>query len=274
MYTKLFSSITDSTIWREDDHVRLVWITMLAMTDKFGHVTSSVPGLADRARVTIEKTVDALRVLSSPDEWSRSAENDGRRIRAIGGGWMLLNYVKYSKIRNLDERREYMRKYMQAYRKHPVNNVNSSKPQLAHTDVDLNQTKAEKGSKAETIKNKISNTSEVVTSNSGDVELAVCEIAKLHPKIADSNNLSQEVQHAIASAVARHGRDLVWAGTKNLTEVPIDLIRFIPNPGKYFRESCYKLDPKVWGRSGDNEQRPTKREQKFEEARRRSRETD
>ncbi len=108
---------------------------MLAMADKYGHVQASVPGLADRARVTIEKTVDALRTLSAPDEWSRSKENEGRRIEEIGGGWNLLNYVKYRRIRDEEERKEYMRQYMRKRRgKQGVNNVsnvNSSKPRLA-----------------------------------------------------------------------------------------------------------------------------------------------
>jgi hypothetical protein len=45
-FTKLFSSITESTVWDEPDRVRLVWITMLAMADKHGRVWASVPGLA------------------------------------------------------------------------------------------------------------------------------------------------------------------------------------------------------------------------------------
>lgn len=140
MYTKLFNSLTDSTIWREPDNVRIVWITMLAMSDKQGHVMASVPGLADRARVSLDKTVQALEKLSQPDEWSRSDEHEGRRIEKIGGGWALLNYVKYSRIRDEEERKEYMRNYMRKRRKQIVNNVssvNSSKPGLAHTDVDI-----------------------------------------------------------------------------------------------------------------------------------------
>ena len=48
-YSKLFSEICDSTIWREPDHVRIVWITMLAKANKHGEVMASIPGLADAA---------------------------------------------------------------------------------------------------------------------------------------------------------------------------------------------------------------------------------
>lgn len=35
---KLFGSIVASTIWREDDKTRLVWITLLALSDRDGFV--------------------------------------------------------------------------------------------------------------------------------------------------------------------------------------------------------------------------------------------
>lgn len=94
-FSKLESSIIHSTIWREPNHIRIVWITMLAMTDPKGRVMSSVPGLADAARVSLEECIEALDRFRSPDEWSRDPENDGRRIDDIAGGWLILNYMKY-----------------------------------------------------------------------------------------------------------------------------------------------------------------------------------
>src|SRR4029078_12548203 len=109
MFTKLFSSITDSTIWREPDHVRLCCITMLAKCDKHGIVYASVPGLSDAAKVSLESCQDAILKLSSPAEWSRSKEDERRRIHEFDGGWMLINHHKYKKIKDADERREYVR---------------------------------------------------------------------------------------------------------------------------------------------------------------------
>lgn len=99
-FVKLFSSITDSTVWGEPDSTRLVWITMLAMTDQHGHINASVPGLAHRARVPIGDCEAALRTFLSPDPYSRTAEYDGRRIEVIDGGWRLLNYQKYREFGN------------------------------------------------------------------------------------------------------------------------------------------------------------------------------
>lgn len=108
-YTKLFNSILASTIWREDDKTRIVWITMLAMADKNGVAESSIPGLADMARVSIADCEAALEKLAAPDKYSRTKEFDGRRIEAVDGGWRLLNHGKYRSKMSADERREYNR---------------------------------------------------------------------------------------------------------------------------------------------------------------------
>ena len=94
-YTKLFHGIVHSTIWDEPAEVRLVWITMLALADAHGEVHASVPGLAHAARVSLDGCRHALERLSSPDDESRSKEDGGRRIRAIDGGWFLINHEKY-----------------------------------------------------------------------------------------------------------------------------------------------------------------------------------
>lgn len=116
MYTKLFGSIVHSTIWREPDHVRLVWITMLALSDKNGFVWASVPGLADASRVSVEQCREAVARLSSPDPDSRTQVAEGRRIEQIDGGWWLINHAKFQAIKNMDERRDAVRLAVQRHR--------------------------------------------------------------------------------------------------------------------------------------------------------------
>jgi hypothetical protein len=115
-YTKLFSSIVHSTIWREENHVRLVWITMMAICDKNGIVEASLPGLADLARVSIKECQDALERLSAPDKWSRTQDHEGRRIEAVDGGWRLLNHAKYRGMLVAEKKRESNRIRQQRYR--------------------------------------------------------------------------------------------------------------------------------------------------------------
>lgn len=115
-YTKLFSSITESTVWGESYATRIVWVTMLAMADAKGAVYGSVPGLARRANVTLQEVEQALAAFMAPDAYSRTKDEDGRRIEEIDGGWRLINHAKYSAVRNAEERREYKRKWDQEHR--------------------------------------------------------------------------------------------------------------------------------------------------------------
>lgn len=140
-YTKLFNTILASTIWREDDRTRIVWITMLAAADRDGVVEASVPGLADFARVPVEDCRRALEALSRPDPDSRSKEYSGRRIEPVEGGWRLLNHAKYRAKMNSDDRREYLRKKQAEYRKRKqasthVNNVSDKSTVLTHAEAE------------------------------------------------------------------------------------------------------------------------------------------
>ena len=105
-YTKLFSSITESTVWCEPAGTRLVWITLLAKCDMFGRFAGSVPGLARLANVSLEDTSKALETLQAPDPYSRTPDNEGRRLEVIDGGWRLLNHEKYRDLRDEERRRQ------------------------------------------------------------------------------------------------------------------------------------------------------------------------
>jgi hypothetical protein len=105
-FTKLFNQILDSTIWREDDRTRILWITMLAMADRDGIVRSSVPGLADRARISIEDCEAGLERFQQADKYSTSQDDEGRRIRLVDGGWLLINHSKYRVLMSAEDQRE------------------------------------------------------------------------------------------------------------------------------------------------------------------------
>lgn len=127
-FVKLYSSITESTIWDEDDPTRICWITMLAMSDRRGRVMASVPGLAHRARISVEACARALAKFAAPDEHSRTKEHDGRRIEEIDGGWMLLTYEKHRARQNEEACKESKRVYAEKRR------LRGDKPIKAMTD--------------------------------------------------------------------------------------------------------------------------------------------
>lgn len=115
-YTKLFSSITESTVWGEPYATRVVWVAMLAMADAQGNVYASLPGLARRANVTLDEAERALQSFAAPDPHSRTQEQQGRRIEVIDGGWHLINHGKYGAIRGAEERRDYKREWDRKHR--------------------------------------------------------------------------------------------------------------------------------------------------------------
>lgn len=115
-YTKLFSHIITSSVWSEDDQTRILWITLLALTDKHGEVMASIPGLAKVSNLTIESVKRGIENLSSPDEYSRTPDEEGRRIVQIPGGWSVVNYEKHRRMASIDEQREKTAARVQRFR--------------------------------------------------------------------------------------------------------------------------------------------------------------
>lgn len=137
-YTKLFSSITESTVWGEPYATRIVWVAMLAMADAKGQVYGSIPGLARRANVTLQEVETALESFRLPDPYSRTKDADGRRIEDIDGGWRLINHAKYGAIRGAEERREYKREWDRKNRSKAAKEAAS--PDKNPDDSDINPT--------------------------------------------------------------------------------------------------------------------------------------
>ena len=104
-YTKLFSSIIHSSVWQLDRHVKLTWVTMLAMKDRDGIVEASVPGLASAAGVSLPEAEQALAILRAPDPHSRTETDEGRRVRKVEGGWLVINHDLYNDRSSVEDYR-------------------------------------------------------------------------------------------------------------------------------------------------------------------------
>lgn len=146
-FTKLFASITDSSIWSEDDATRIIWITMLAMADCHGYVGASIPGLAARSRKSIAEVETALQKFRSPDPYSRTRDYDGRRITDVDGGWMLLNYEKHREVARTEAAKDSKRRWAATARAKAREStdvdasrteVDASRDQLSTVDISSN----------------------------------------------------------------------------------------------------------------------------------------
>jgi hypothetical protein len=121
-YTKLFSSIVTSTIWTEDADTCKIWVTMLAIANKHGEVHAAIPGLAQIAGMSLEATEKAIAKFLAPDKYSRTPDDEGRRIEAIDGGWILLNHSKYRAMASKDEEKASNAKRQAAHRERKIRN--------------------------------------------------------------------------------------------------------------------------------------------------------
>jgi hypothetical protein len=94
-FVKLDVGILDSSLWVESAEVRVVFVTMLAMARPDGLVEATAPGIARRANLPLQTVRRALETLASPDPESRTLRDDGRRIRRVDGGYVVINYAAY-----------------------------------------------------------------------------------------------------------------------------------------------------------------------------------
>jgi len=115
-YTKTFGHILTSSIWQEDDKTLRVFLTIMVGKDRSHFFRATIPGLAMLAKVTVEECEMALKKLEGPDKYSRTKDNEGRRIKEVEGGWIMLNGEKYRRMLTSDERRAYYREKKQEER--------------------------------------------------------------------------------------------------------------------------------------------------------------
>ena len=117
-YTKIYGELLlTSSIWTtQTKEARILWVTMLSSKNKDQVVTASLPGLARLANLTLPETQEALEVLKAPDPFSRTKDEDGRKIVEVTGGWKLLNGKYYDDLYEEERKREDARVRQSIYR--------------------------------------------------------------------------------------------------------------------------------------------------------------
>jgi len=138
-YTKLFSHIITSSVWSENDQTRVLWVTMLALSNKYGEVMAAIPGLAKVASLSIEATEAGIARLMSPDKHSRTKDEAGRRISEIDGGWHIINYEKHRRMASFDEKKERNRERQRRFRERhkPNAHVTEHNDSVTHGNGDI-----------------------------------------------------------------------------------------------------------------------------------------
>lgn len=137
-YTKLFNSILMSSVWEETAETRIVWVTLLALADQYGHVDGTEKSIARVARVPLDACHAALTTFLEPDPDDRSKVDEGRRIRVEDSGWLIVNHALYRDRMSLDDRRERDR-----LRKRAKRAMSATRPLLSANVRDVSQAEAE-----------------------------------------------------------------------------------------------------------------------------------
>lgn len=116
-WTPLWSGIVDSSLWEEDGDVVKVFMTMLATKDSDHICRLDAYKIHKKCNIDELKVVDILKILASPDKRRKvPQEFEGRRIKMVEDGWLVLNGEKYRKMVSDEMRKARLRKAQTTYR--------------------------------------------------------------------------------------------------------------------------------------------------------------
>jgi len=93
-----------------------MWVTFLALKDRDGIVHSTLPGMKKDSGLTLEEAAHAIKVLEDPDLLTNTQEFEGRRIKKIKDGWLVLNHQYYKDMIQDEQRRRYNAEKQREYR--------------------------------------------------------------------------------------------------------------------------------------------------------------
>lgn len=111
-WAPLFSRIVDSSLWLEPDYVVKVFLTMMAKKDSDMVVRGSAFNISQWAKKSEQETLDALKILASPD--TKRIEKqlfEGRRIERVEDGWLILNGKLYRDLMVAENERARKRRW-------------------------------------------------------------------------------------------------------------------------------------------------------------------
>lgn len=151
MYGKVFASLWSGSMYAKTD-AQLVFIYMLCNCDRLGVLDVTHEAIAGPVGMSVERVMEAVRYLESPDSRSRTDCQDGRRIVRLDAhrdwGWEIVNYKHYRNLRDEEQRREANRDRMRESRArlahngtHVRTNVHSAQcaPPCAHAEADAEE---------------------------------------------------------------------------------------------------------------------------------------
>ena len=141
-WAPIWSGIVDSSLWEESGDVVKVFMTMLATKDADHVCRLDAYRIGKKCVFGELEVLEILKILASPDK--RRAvpqEFEGRRIKAVEDGWLILNGAKYRDMVAEERKKARNRRAQEAWRRRQEEAKNGTTPMIPQPGpVDTQQT--------------------------------------------------------------------------------------------------------------------------------------
>jgi len=150
MYGKIFDSIYDGTLV-EDWRALVTFQQFIVLCDSDGVVDMTPSAISRRTGIPIEHIKAGIELLEKPDPWSRTPDEEGRRLLRLDNhrewGWQIVNHQKYKGLQDYDTVKQQNRDRQRRRRANQneatdsnglSRSVTDSHAQSRHTDKDTN----------------------------------------------------------------------------------------------------------------------------------------
>jgi len=143
MYGKIFDSIYDGTL-AEDWRALITFQQFIVLCDADGMVDMTPQSISRRTGIPIEHIKAGIEVLEKVDKYSRTPDEDGKRIELIDDhrpwGWHIINHEKYKRMQDADTIRAQTRERVRKHRE-KKRGVTDGNEQKRHIDkeIDINK---------------------------------------------------------------------------------------------------------------------------------------
>lgn len=146
MYGKIFRQMYRGTLASVGPWEALVTFQQLiVLADQDGNVDMTPDAIARETTIPREIIDKGLGVLAAPDPYSRTPDEEGRRIIPLDErrpwGWKIVNYLYYRKLQNEAERREYHRQYWHKRKKTQQDSTHSTDSTDAEAKAEVKEKK-------------------------------------------------------------------------------------------------------------------------------------
>lgn len=127
-WTPLWSGIVESSLWEESGDVVKVFMTLLARKDADHVCRLTAYKIHKLCNIDELEVLDILKVLASPDKRRKEQQEfEGRRIKAVEDGWLILNGEKYRRMISDEMRKARLRRAQANFRAKHKDGIRSGK---------------------------------------------------------------------------------------------------------------------------------------------------